>query len=127
MLLSEGSGLPDNTTNNNSRFWGIYSKMIYTTETWAFLFITYCHRIVQILRKDNIAKRSLHYVLPYGIGANVVRIFYIWKEKGEYLQIKMKKLKKSPTNATDWSSFERAGKQKSIIGSAEERRDRTKD
>jgi len=50
--------------------------------------------IVQILRKDNIAKRSLHYVLPYGIEANVVRIFYIWKEKGEYLQIKMKKLKK---------------------------------
>lgn len=44
--------------------------------------------------QDNIAKRSLHYVLPYGIGANVVRIFYIWKEKGEYLLIKMKKLKK---------------------------------
>lgn len=41
--------------------------------------------------QDNIAKRSLHNVLPYGIEANVVRIFYIWKEKGEYLQMKMKK------------------------------------
>ena len=44
--------------------------------------------------QDNIAKRSLHYVLPYGIGANVVRIFYIWKEKGKNLQIKMKNKKR---------------------------------
>lgn len=41
--------------------------------------------------QDNIAKRSLHYVLPYGIATNVVRIFYIRKEKGKYLHIKTKK------------------------------------
>lgn len=78
IILIKNSKQPNNVTNNN---------------------ITYCHRIVQIPMQDNIAKRSLHYVLPYGIGTNVVRIFYIRKEKGEYLQIKTKKLKKESENS----------------------------
>lgn len=57
--------------------------------------------------QDNIAKRSLHYVLPYGIGTNVVRIFYIWKEKGKNLQIKMKFIKKNQINVIEEPSSQK--------------------